>query len=432
MGREIMKYKIFDAPFHGANLDTLVRPSTLCEYRADVVDSSMGLLDCSGSNLCPYSEDFTNWSALNGSAVGNSHYAPNGILAADTLKENATPATVHYFYPDSISFTSGNKYKWSVWIRPINRSQSRLVVAHSSSIPSSYFTLAGAGSISGETNCTASIKYVGNSWYLCSIEWTAPATESVQPRVQIAESGSYVFDGLNQDSLAAWGSHLRQIGTSITKLRENQYIYTTSVVKPRLDMTATGSPVAVPSRIQGPNGNLLQAMRYDGTSDYHSVSHHDCMNVFDEDHTITVLCTTDDTADSEFVLCHGAWNSYGFYIYNVAVFDSYVVRYNKLGAGVTVGKVTALTTGQYALIQIVRSSNIATMYINGTSQGSADVTGYGIAGSRNLSIAEINAFTGDVAYVRIDREASSAAKLAEERALLLGYGIGIKGGRNPW
>jgi len=72
------------------------------------------------------------------------------------------------------------------------------------------------------------------------------------------------------------------------------------------------------------------------------------------------------------------------------------------------------------------------MYINGTSQGSADVTGYGIDGSRSLSIAEINAFTGDVAYVRIDREASSAARLAEERALLLGYGVGVKGGRNPW
>jgi len=409
-----MKYKIFDAPFHGANLDTLVRPSTLCEYRADVVDSSMGLLDCSGENLLPYSEDFSassSWTAMGTCTVtANQAIAPNGTLTADKIETLGTSG--NYLY-DTVSVASGVAYFPSFWIRRISTSGSLYIKNP-------------AGGIYGQM--AVDLSTLPNSWVLISPN-SPYATLNNDFVGNASNNGGmlfYTFSGTVDFYL--WGACC----STITGSKRHNYIQTIGVSKPRLDMTATGSPVAVPSRIQGPNGNLLQAMRYDGTSDYHSVSHHNCMNVFDEDHTITVLCTTDDTANSEHVLSHGAFNADGFYIYNIASSDSYAIRYHKSGASVIVGNVTALTTGQYALIQAVRSSNIATMYINGTSQGSADVTGYGIDGSRNLSIAETNAFTGDVAYVRIDREASSAAKLAEERALLLGYGIGIKGGRNPW
>ena len=409
-----MPFKIMHASFHGANLDTLVRPSTLCEYRADVVDSSMGLLDCSGENLFPYSEDFSaasDWTARGTCTVtANQAIAPNGTLTADKIETLGNVGNDLY---KTVTVSSGVAYFPSFWIRRISTSGTLMVnnpggstygslAINMSSLPSSWVLIT-----PNSPYITLNNGFVGNG---------------------SNNGGMLFYTSSGTVGFYLWGACC----STITGSKRHNYIQTTGVAKPRLDMTATGSPVAVPSRVQGSNGNLLQAMRYDGTNDYHSIAHHNCMNIFDEDHTITVLCTTDDTANSESVLSHGAFNGDGFYIYNIAASDSYVVRYNKSGASVTVGNVTALATGQYALIQVVRSSNTATMYINGTSQGSADVTGYGIDGSRSLSIAEINAFTGDVAYVRIDREASSAARLAEERALLLGYGVGVKGGRNPW
>ena len=416
-----------ESSFKGSNFDGLTRRLTLCEYDG-TLDGSGNLVDVSGENLVTYSEDLSNWTTVRTNINANAIKSPINELTADILQEDSTSGNTHYAYGTSVSYVAGNRYRYSVYARPINRCWARLQV-NQTTTPYVYYDICN-GVVGSETNGTGTIKKSVGGWYKITLDWIASNTESKLCILYIAEAdGDVSFDGLDQDSIAYWGMHIRQVGNATPLPGQDNYIYTDADDKPRLTLASTNGPTTVYSDYQTKEGNRHRSQEFVfASSQYYSLAHDNVMNVFDTDHTITIAGGHTSISQSNYLFSHGAFNADGVYVY-IATGRAVWYRFGKAGALESVYTGDVMPVGMYKTIHCVRSSNYGSIYINGSLEGGpVDVTGYGIDGNKLFVIGAnsvLNSY-GDsiVAYFRIDREALSADRLKFESDRINGVASG--------
>jgi hypothetical protein len=179
---------------------------------------------------------------------------------------------------------------------------------------------------------------------------------------------------------------------------------------------------------QRTDGNQLSPLVFPGANLYYSHAHHDCMNVFDSDFTVTslVLESTDANPSQSTLFAHGSGNVDGLYCFQDVSDGDKFVCYANSGAGhVQANSTTNFTKELFHTVQAVRSGNWMTVYVDGVAGTPVNVAGYGIDGSRTLFLGMYTAassyyWSGKVAYFRIDAEAASVNKLLHDREVLQG------------
>lgn len=178
---------------------------------------SLGLLiEEQRTNLLTYSVQFDNaaWSKVNSSITANTIVAPDGALTGDKLVEDTTASSTHLI-TQSISFTSGTAYTYSIFAKQAEAGRYIQL-----SFPSAAFTstLRGtfdltSGTFQVTASATAAITSVGNGWYKCSITATATATASGSLGIFIANSsaatlGAVTYTGNGYSGIFIWGAQL--------------------------------------------------------------------------------------------------------------------------------------------------------------------------------------------------------------------------------
>ena len=182
-----------------------------------VTGESLGLLiEESRTNLLTYSSAFDNaaWPKVNSSITANTIVAPDGALTGDKLVEDTTASSTHLI-TQSISFTSGTAYTYSIFAKQAEAGRYIQL-----SVPSAAFTstLRGTfdltnGTFQASASATAAITSVGNGWYKCSITATATATASGSLGIFIANSsaatlGAVTYTGNGYSGIYIWGAQL--------------------------------------------------------------------------------------------------------------------------------------------------------------------------------------------------------------------------------
>ena len=189
-----------------------------------VTGESLGLLvEEQRTNFQVYSDDFNNeaWSKLRTSITSNAIVAPDGTLTGDKLVENTD--TNNHQVVDAIT-ASAQPYTISVYAKAGER-QYFSIAFTSSVITYAWFDLL-SGTTTNATNCTSSIKNVGNGWYRCSITTTAlAATTFFALFMGTSPSGyapSYTGDGYS--GIYIWGAQLEagSFPTSYIKTEASQ------------------------------------------------------------------------------------------------------------------------------------------------------------------------------------------------------------------
>jgi hypothetical protein len=182
-----------------------------------VTGESLGLLiEEQRTNLLTYSEQFDNaaWTKVSSSITTNAIVAPDGTLTGDKLVEDTTASSTHLI-TQSISFTSGTAYTYSIFAKQAEAGRYIQL-----SFPGAAFTstLRGtfdltSGTFQVTASATAAITSVGNGWYKCSITATATATASGTLGIFIANSsaatlGAVTYTGDGYSGLYIWGAQL--------------------------------------------------------------------------------------------------------------------------------------------------------------------------------------------------------------------------------
>lgn len=154
-------------------------------------------------NLLTYSEQFDNaaWIKTRSSIIANAARASDGTMTADKLVEDATASNTH-LTAQTKSFTSGVQYTYSVEIKASERKQTLLrfnATAFPSSADALFDIQGGVIIFVGAGSNEASIEFLGDGWYRCSITSTADATASAIVETRLAELGtsSYSGDGVS-------------------------------------------------------------------------------------------------------------------------------------------------------------------------------------------------------------------------------------------
>jgi len=158
-------------------------------------------------NLLTYSEQFDNSAWTKGSVASvtaNTTKAPDGTTSADLLYPNASGSTA---YIQSTSTANTSDHTLSVYAKASGKQYIRLTTVDL--LDSAYFdVLRGVvGDVS--SGATASIEFVGDGWFRCSI--TGSGAVSAQSRILITDnnaSSSISADG--KSGVYLWGAQLTE------------------------------------------------------------------------------------------------------------------------------------------------------------------------------------------------------------------------------
>lgn len=433
-----------EAAFTGSKLPN-ARSSMIFQHRGDTIYPGQDLVDVSGENLQQYSEAFENWTPARASIIINQYKNPlNGEKTADVLHEDNTPANNHIIYlrPD---FLINHTYTLSLYVRPLNRQWIYVLSNDGVAYYGGYFQLTNSGTVGWlqPNTLDAKVQKINSEWYRISFRFVSAATVVGFFYIIPADNTPVdTYNGLDVDSLVIHGA---QVVDNTDGYIQGPGIYhaTTATTKPRLDMSANTYPIGIDSHLQDSNGNKLRARSYNGTTMAYARAHHDCMNVFDQDHTLTMVVRSDTSAvwgSEDTLFSHGAWGTAGVYVESI-VGTRWLANYGA-GGGVAIevnstGVETAVNDGMYKIVQIVRSSNTGTMYIDGVAGASVDVTGYGVDGNYTMYLGVYNGgagnfWDGDILYDSLDNRALSSAELARDREEIRGYLSGPKQVNPAW
>lgn len=103
--------------------------------------------------------------------------SPDGSTNAAELVDNATSSGHYTAETSTITFTSGNTYTQSFYLKASTASIAQITFTSSgfSTLPYANFNLA-TGQVTQYANCTAGIQAAGNGWYRCYITAVATTT----------------------------------------------------------------------------------------------------------------------------------------------------------------------------------------------------------------------------------------------------------------
>ena len=188
------------------------------------------LLEPQATNLMPYSEAFSAWSALRATVSSNAITAPDGNLTADKVVMDATAGISHYVYR-SVSFVSGTAYTVSLYAKKSELKWFVIAFDPTNGVFASdntYFNLDTGEVGSTDADVTASIEDMGNGWYRCRATRTALATASGIIVLYLADGdGDIVIDGDSASGLYLWGvqieagsyatSYIPTTGSTVTR-----------------------------------------------------------------------------------------------------------------------------------------------------------------------------------------------------------------------
>lgn len=169
------------------------------------------LIEEARTNLLTYSEDFSNaaWSNAATTVGANMVVAPDGLLTADKLTEDATNAIHRLQRPSSVSVTSAVVYTASVYAKAAERSLLRLNF-NTAFAANAQFDLQ-AGTVSSTTAGAAAIQSVGNGWFRCSVTGTAATTQTTTAFFELATIASLstqTYQGDGTSGIYIWGAQL--------------------------------------------------------------------------------------------------------------------------------------------------------------------------------------------------------------------------------
>jgi len=381
------------ASFVGSQFECPDDPSVVACYKG-VVDESNNLIDFT-ENLLTDRTEFDDWTESGTCTVTADQWKNpvDGTVNADLLDNTGGANTDHrYLYSAS---TSTNQHTGSVWVRADYNHNVTIVLNEN-----------GVGAIDTNTFMAT------NVWRRVPVSGSGTGVGAIGLLLYPGESGvatgqAYFYGAQlveNDEYLTGMGIFVNPSDQSITK--------------PRHDLAQTNNPTAAKVHFQGTSGNKLPAREFNGANQSYTKAHHASINIFDDDHTITVLLYSDNSAASDTVFNHSSWNNDGMRIYTGNSLTN--ARYFNNGGNVLVSNGVG-GDSVYHIAQLVRSNNTAIMYIDGSAGADVDVTGYGIDGNRTIEISNAaDSLDGHIAYTVIRERALSTDELAAEREMILG------------
>jgi hypothetical protein len=171
---------------------------------------SLGLLiEEQRTNLLTRSEEFNDsgWGKTGATVTANTVVAPDGALSADVLVEN-TANSAHGVFRAATTVSS-TVYTGSVYVKAGGRGFC-LVYTNAGAV-GKYFSLpsGGGGAVLGNFGAgptSASITYVGNDWYRCSITFTSTGTSTTLEVYSSSAGNNITYTGDGYSGIYIWGA----------------------------------------------------------------------------------------------------------------------------------------------------------------------------------------------------------------------------------
>ena len=160
--------------------------------------------------------DQSPWTSTRAARTSNAAVAPDGTLTADSIDEDSTAASTHFF-GQGVAGVDDDEWLYSVYLKASNRSWARVGILNRTggNAAIGYFDLANGVLGTASLGYGHRIEDVGNGWYRCSVAGSIGSggtSEGVQ--VVVAEDDlDLTIDGLDQESLLVWGNQLERVGT---------------------------------------------------------------------------------------------------------------------------------------------------------------------------------------------------------------------------
>ena len=167
-------------------------------------------------NLLTHSSDLTNpaWSKERGSWA-NSADARFGTVG--TLTEDLSSGV--RFTGRGISLSSGVTYTHTERLKAVGRSMVRIQIFQGPTVAADFDLL--AGTVSGISGGTASIKPVGDGWYDCSVTLSVTTTQSYIARFYPIAGGSASYLGDGREAIRHAGAQLEAGPTALPYQRND-------------------------------------------------------------------------------------------------------------------------------------------------------------------------------------------------------------------
>lgn len=415
---------VVPSTIYGSGLQTSFGGSRFPEPRGSMIFQYTGEITSSGNlldhveNLVTYSDQFDQWLQTNLSVIPDQYANPiDGTKNADVLHEDSANNAKSMRCVDMI-ITAGRRYTISIYTRPINRQ--RIGFAFEGGIKRATVDIV-TGSIVAINGDDVEVGYkkINNDW--ARIWMTSTATNN--GRVYISPYSTETYLGLDQDAIVVYGADVIDVTDGYIQ-NPGVLVNTGSVNKPRHDLAPSGSPTSVRTPYQDVYGNPVLGRILNGTTDYYSIAHHNSMNIFDSDHTLTLVFMRDSDATlGNWAFTHGNSTSGIFCGYYAA--DTYIDCYYGKASGYVYARSNGIPDeGVYHIAQVVRRNNRATMIVDGIPGNSVDVTDYGIDVSTSMILGAYNAgassLKGSIIYASLDNRALSPAELASDREKIFG------------
>lgn len=185
------------------------------------------------TNLCLRNEQMglafqPPWGVLRATITDDDVAAPDGVVDADKLVEDNTPASTHLCY-QGIVVANFTQYCWSVFARADERSVVELTTTLPSGAYAGVYDLT-AGTASLTSGDVAGIENWGGGWYRCYLVFTTGIADAGNRTFywRLRVGGVAVYNGDGVSGLHLWGSQI-ETGASPSPLIETGAASATSV-----------------------------------------------------------------------------------------------------------------------------------------------------------------------------------------------------------